>query len=205
VVQHFDHALRTTTYDQFVEQIASRVDLAGFAMTADAAFGFERGGTPETVAELGAKRGFGVTLVTSYLLDGEQVRSSEIRRRVSGGDLNGARQLLGRPLSLTGETAIEGLAGETGGGAGPDEPAGAEREAIAIGRRLIFDVPVCLPPDGEYSVFIGPAWALGSPPLPATTAGVATIAAGTVTVIPADGAVEGRVRVVLEGGESARP
>ncbi len=107
VVQHFDHALRTTTYDAFVARIADRVDLAGFAMTPDAAFGFERGGTPETLAELGKRIGFTVTVVNSYLLDGEQVRSSEIRRRVTAGDLAGARRLLGRPLSVTGRVAGE--------------------------------------------------------------------------------------------------
>ena len=69
VVQHFDHTLRVTPYDAFVAGIAGRVDLAGFVMTPDAAFGFERGGTPETVAALGQERGFTVTVVSSYLFE----------------------------------------------------------------------------------------------------------------------------------------
>jgi len=44
VVQHFDHALRVTTYGEFVERIRAKVEVAGFAMTADAAFGYERAG-----------------------------------------------------------------------------------------------------------------------------------------------------------------
>jgi tRNA pseudouridine55 synthase len=74
VVQHFDHALRTTSYDQFVAAIRAKVDLAGFVMTPDAAFGFERGGTPETLAALGEREGFAVTVVSSFLSNGEQVR-----------------------------------------------------------------------------------------------------------------------------------
>ena len=180
VVQHFDHALRTTTYDAFVARIADRVDLAGFAMTPDAAFGFERGGTPETLAELGMRLGFTVTIVNSYLLDGEQVRSSEIRRRVAAGDITGARRLLGRSLSVTGR-----VAGEAG---------------QAAGRQLAFDVPVCLPPDGTYPVLIGPGWAVGTAPIPATALGTATITGGAVWLdaINTAGQVGDRVRLVFE-------
>jgi len=87
VVQHFDHALRTTTYQDFVARIRDRVDLAGFVMTPDAAFGYERQGTPEALTALGKAAGFEVTVVHSLLLDGEEVRSSENRRRVAAGDL----------------------------------------------------------------------------------------------------------------------
>ncbi|HEU6439869.1 MAG TPA: tRNA pseudouridine(55) synthase TruB, partial [Terriglobales bacterium] len=80
VVQHFDHALRVTPYDAFVAAIRERVEVAGFVMTPDAAFGYERGGTPETLTALGEREGFAVTGVSSYLSNGEQVRSSEIRR-----------------------------------------------------------------------------------------------------------------------------
>jgi len=48
VIQTFDEALRRTAYDAFVERIRERVAIGGFLMTPDAAFGFERGGTPET-------------------------------------------------------------------------------------------------------------------------------------------------------------
>ncbi|MBN1769742.1 MAG: hypothetical protein JXB32_00665, partial [Deltaproteobacteria bacterium] len=54
VVQHFDDAVRRTTYDVFVERIRAHAGLAGLLMTPDAAFGFERRGTPETLAALGA-------------------------------------------------------------------------------------------------------------------------------------------------------
>jgi tRNA pseudouridine55 synthase len=183
VVQHFDHALRITTYDEFVARIADRVDLAGFAMTPDAAFGHERHGTPEALTELGARIGFAVTIVSSYLLDGEQVRSSEIRRRVAAGDLAGARRLLGRPLSLTGRPTGEAQSGAD--------------------RHIAFDVPVCLPPDGSYPVLIGPGWAIGGPPLPATVRGTATIAGGAVSLDTIGAFGEGQIRILFEDSPQA--
>ena len=79
VVQHFDEALRQTPYDAFVERIRARVALTGFLMTPDAAFGFERRGTPATLAELGQRDGFDVVVVPPFTLDGQEVRSSTIR------------------------------------------------------------------------------------------------------------------------------
>jgi riboflavin kinase/FMN adenylyltransferase len=58
VVQTFDRALRETSYEAFVRRIAGRVELAGFLMTPESAFGFERRGTPETVADLGRSLGY---------------------------------------------------------------------------------------------------------------------------------------------------
>ena len=84
VVQHFDEALRQTPYDAFVERIRARVPLSGFLMTPDAAFGFERRGTPATLAELGARDGFDVVVVPPFTLDGQEVRSSAIREAIVG-------------------------------------------------------------------------------------------------------------------------
>jgi riboflavin kinase/FMN adenylyltransferase len=129
VVQPFDAALRTTPYDAFVERIRARVELRGFLMTPDAAFGYQRRGTPVALAALGQRDGFDVVVVEPFTLDGRPVRSSEIRTAIAAGDLVGAAALLGRPVTLTG--AVEG--------GGP------------AGRRLAFDLPIALPPDGDYS------------------------------------------------------
>ena len=127
VVQHFDETVRRTAYDDFVGMISSRVDLAGFLMTPDAAFGFERRGTPEAVAELGAREGFDVVVVPPYTLDGQPVRSSDVRAAIAAGDLARARELLGRDVTVTGTP---------------------KRDGDAV--RLEFDMPVALPPSGTY-------------------------------------------------------
>jgi riboflavin kinase/FMN adenylyltransferase len=131
VVQHFDQALRQTPYDHFVRRIADRIELAGFLMTPDSAFGYERGGTPETVTALGRDLGFAVDVVPPFTLDGRPVSSSEIRRAIAGGDLATAERLLGRPYAVVGRGSR------------------ARRDPI-----LTFEMPVALPPAGWYAVRI---------------------------------------------------
>jgi riboflavin kinase/FMN adenylyltransferase len=188
VVQHFDHTLRITPYDAFVAAISERVDLAGFVMTPDAAFGFERGGTPEALAALGEERGFSVTVVSSFLSNGEQVRSSEIRRRISAGDLSGARSLLGRNHGFTGRLAP---------GGGPLDAVSADERPAPL--PLEFELPVSLPPDGSYDALVGPSWKLGRRPLPATVPATASIFDGAVGLRATGDLPAGDVRVVLIG------
>ena len=70
-------------------------------MTPDAAFGFERRGTPATLAELGGRDGFEVVVVPPFTLDGREVRSSDIRAAIARGDLSAAARLLGRPVTIS--------------------------------------------------------------------------------------------------------
>ena len=123
IVQHFDDAVRHTPYDAFVATIQAGTTLAGLLMTPDAAFGFERRGTPEALAVLGRERGFEVVVVPPFTLDGRAVRSSDIRSAIASGDLRGAETLLGRPVTLRG---------------------------VLEGGSLTFDWPQALPPDGDY-------------------------------------------------------
>lgn len=132
VVQHFDVALRMTPFDAFIRRIADRVDLAGFLMTPDAAFGHERRGTPEAVGELGRTMGFDVAIVPPFDVDGRAVRSSEIRGDIAAGDLGGAARLLGRDVSITGRAE-----------AGPGDTTS-----------LRFELPVALPPEGRYEAAV---------------------------------------------------
>ena len=82
VVQTFDVALRETPFDAFVRRIADRVELAGFLMTPDSAFGFERGGTPATVAALGRVLAFNTeaTAIAPALRSRSMARSSAAPR-----------------------------------------------------------------------------------------------------------------------------
>jgi riboflavin kinase/FMN adenylyltransferase len=124
VVQHFDEAVRRTTYDAFIDTIRRGTTLAGLLMTPDAAFGFERRGTAEAVTALGRERGFDVVVVPPFTVEGAAVSSSEIRAAIQRGDLATAERLLGRPVGLRG-AASDG--------------------------RITFEWPMALPPDGRYS------------------------------------------------------
>ena len=124
VVQHFDEAVRHTTYDTFVDSIRARTALAGFLMAPDAAFGFERRGTPDTLAALGERDGFDVVVVPTFTLDGRSVRSSDVRVAIAAGDLVTAAALLGRPVTIRGDLH---------------------------GGVLTMPWPIAMPPDGDYS------------------------------------------------------
>ncbi len=132
IVQTFDVALRETPYDAFVGRIAGRVELAGFLMTPDSAFGFERRGTPETVAVLGRELGYEVVVLPPFTLDGEPVTSSAIRAAIGRGDLAQAARLLGRKISVVGTVEQ------------------AARDATL----LAFPLPVALPPPGRYEAAV---------------------------------------------------
>jgi len=128
VVQHFDSALRATEYDDFVHRIMSRTRLAGLLMTPDAAFGHDRRGTPETVADLGARDGFDLVVVPPFAIDGRSVRSSDVRAAITAGDLAEAARLLGRPHAVSG--------------------------FVDSGGRVSFSMPVALPGAGEHPVSV---------------------------------------------------
>jgi len=136
VVQHFDVAVRQTTYDAFIEMILARTTLAGLLMTPDAAFGFERRGTPEALTLLGQRDGFEVVVVPPFALDGRSVRSSDVRAAIAAGDLALAEALLGRPVTISAQAA----------------PA-----VDGIGTPLAFAWPVALPPHGTYTCRVGTA------------------------------------------------
>jgi riboflavin kinase/FMN adenylyltransferase len=128
VVQTFDVALRMTSYEAFIRRIADRVQLAGILMTPDSAFGNERRGTPEAVAALGDTMGYDVVVIPALELDGQPVRSGEIRSAIAAGDLDGAARLLGRRYGIT--------------------------ATVGPGGRLELPMPMALPPAGRYGVTI---------------------------------------------------
>jgi riboflavin kinase / FMN adenylyltransferase len=132
IVQTFDLALRETPYYAFVRRIANRVELAGFLMTPESAFGYERRGTPETVAELGRVLDYQVVVVPQFALDDEPVRSSDIRAAIAVGDLATAARLLGRRFAVIGSVD-------------------RARRAVTV---LSFAMPVALPPPGRYEAFV---------------------------------------------------
>ena len=174
IVQTFDDALRMTPYDTFIRRIADRVELAGFLMTPDAAFGHERMGTPDAVAALGAELGYDVVVVPPMDFGGHPVRSGEIRAAIAAGDLGRVAGMLGRPY------VIRGFVDQV------------KRSGVL----LRFSMPVGLPPQGEYQVRVG------TNPNPATNArpGIADIDAhGAVRLRDGSSlATSAEVRVTFE-------
>ncbi len=170
VVQHFDAGLRMTEFDTFVEALSKRVDLAGFLMTPDAAFGHERRGTPAALTELGRRLGFEVVVVPPFRLDEGPVRSAAIRRDIALGRLDLARKLLGRSVAVTGDRS---------------------------GDVISFPVPVALPPDGGYEATVEPAWTAAGP-VEQSRRTTVEVTGGTVRLrAPDAGRLGPRVRVAF--------
>ena len=167
IIQHFDAALRMTPYTEFATAIAERVELAGFLMTPDAAFGHERRGTPAALTELGGSLGFEVSVVEPLEIDGRPVRSTEIRTDIAAGRLVPARRLLGRSLAVVGRVDRR-RAGLGGGPSGVGFPGGLGLGGAGFpgggGQFAVeFDLPVALPPAGPYRVDLEAAWAPDQP------------------------------------------
>ena len=177
VVATFDVALRMTPYDAFVRSIAERVDLAGFLMTPESAFGHDRLGTPETVAELGSELGYTVSLIPQLLVDGRAVSSGEIRRAIAEGRLADAEEALGRPYAIVADQSPEGRSAH----------------------RLAFPLPVALPPPAAYAVSIKPWGSVGSI-TEADRQGIALVRAGGVVDLEPGPAGTSRVRIEFGGG-----
>ncbi len=180
VVEHFDEALRQTTYEAFVGRIRAQTRLAGFLMTPDAAFGHERRGTPGSLARLGALEGFEVVVVPPFDLGEHPVRSTEIRAAIAVGDLAAAHDLLGRRVAVTGEAVTRSAAG-------------GEVE-------LRFGVPVALPPVGVYAATVAAAWGPGMRPGPAHRASAQVDGDGRVVLRARPGALRhDRLRLAFVG------
>jgi riboflavin kinase/FMN adenylyltransferase len=177
VVVHFDQVLRQTPYEVFVARLSEHGRLAGFLMTPDAAFGYQRGGTPATLATLGVDKGFDVVVVPPFELDGHAVRSTEVRKAIAAGDLMHAARLLGRAA------AVAGIAESAPADGGPP--------ALAGECPLRFELPMMLPPVGRWSARVVRA---GEPAIPA----VARVADGRLWLPAVDVATASGVRVRVE-------
>ncbi len=141
VFLRFDRALAAMTPDRFVREVLrGRFDMRELVIGYDHGFGRGRSGDVDTLRQLGAEDGFGVDVVGPVEVGSHPVSSTQIRRAVTGGDLATARQLLGRPYSVSGRVVRGAGRGRT----------------IGIPTINLGDVPAdkLLPPDGVYSVVV---------------------------------------------------
>jgi riboflavin kinase / FMN adenylyltransferase len=92
------------TPEQFVERVLAKSFHAKTVVVgANFRFGHKQAGDTKALAELGAKYGFDVRVVSPITLRGKTVSSSEVRRAVEFGNVTLAGRLLGRPFALDGQ------------------------------------------------------------------------------------------------------
>ncbi|MBK8177804.1 MAG: hypothetical protein IPK67_02665 [Planctomycetes bacterium] len=100
----FDEHLRNQPAEEFAADVlVKRLGARAFVLGFDSKFGRDRRGGPELLARLG----YDVRVVEQVLVGGRAVSSTAIREAVELGDLEGARRMLGRPVSVLG-TVVQG-------------------------------------------------------------------------------------------------
>jgi riboflavin kinase/FMN adenylyltransferase len=103
LAQHFDTAFAALSADAFVDEVllagmGARHVVCGYDFT----FGARRGGNVEMLRELGAKKGFGVTVLDPVMREGEIYSSTSIREALRAGWPSEAAELLGHAWEIEG-------------------------------------------------------------------------------------------------------
>lgn len=95
----FDEDLRRLSAEEFAADIlVRRLGARAFVLGFDSKFGRDKRGGPELLLALG----YDVKVVDQIQVGGRAVSSTAIREAVELGDLEGARRMLGRPVSVLG-------------------------------------------------------------------------------------------------------
>lgn len=116
-VLDFDRALSELSPEDFVRiHLVERLAVAHVVMGYDFHFGKGRKGSPATMTELGAKFGFGVTIVEQVTDEGDQhspFSSSNIRQALRHGHVTAAARDLGYHWTVLGEVVKGDQRGRT--------------------------------------------------------------------------------------------
>jgi len=112
----FTPALAGLGPEAFLEQYVFRTGVVREVVVGtDFRFGVHRSGDVGLLARMARSRGVRVWALPPVSVGGEPCRSSEVRRRLRAGDVEGASRLLGRPYALWGVVqAGEGLGRQIG-------------------------------------------------------------------------------------------
>jgi riboflavin kinase/FMN adenylyltransferase len=150
VVQHFDMAFAGIGAEEFVRGLlVGRLKPRRVWVGRDLRFGRGRQGTIGDLARWGMELGFEVSVVDPILVDGVRVSSSQVRRLISGGNVEQVRPLLGRYHFVSGRV----VAGQRRG------------KGLGFPTANIATRTEVLPPDGIYATLFH----LGARPLPSVS------------------------------------
>jgi riboflavin kinase/FMN adenylyltransferase len=98
----FDHTVAQMSAEAFVGELVDRTGMVELLGGPDLALGHRRQGTPEVLRGIGRRLGFDVAQLDQVALDGQPVRSGQIRDLIRAGDVAGASKLLGRAPTVEG-------------------------------------------------------------------------------------------------------
>lgn len=108
LVLPFDRKTASMTPEQFVDEVlVNTLSVSAVVAGQGWRFGENRAGDVELLSTLGRQRGFSVYSVPSVMFEEAPVSSTRIRDSLSEGDIEAARNLLGRPHFVKG-TVVAG-------------------------------------------------------------------------------------------------
>lgn len=108
VIMPFTRPLAQKQAEEFVKDyLIDALAISGVVVGADFHFGKDRGGTPQFLAEAGARHGFAVHQLALISDEGADISSSRIREALMNGQTDFANKLLGYHWIVEG-TVIEG-------------------------------------------------------------------------------------------------
>ncbi len=99
----FTRELAALSTEEFVDLLAEHWEIRALVVGYNYSCGARGAGTPETLKEIGSRRGFSVIVVSPVLYEGEPVSSTRIREALERGDVELARKLLRRRYTLCGK------------------------------------------------------------------------------------------------------
>ena len=126
----FTSEFAQTEAGDFVRMLVEELDLKRLIIGEDFALGRQRGGDPETLAQLGEELGFEVDVIDLIPDNGEQaekISSTEIRTALNEGAVERVAALLGRRFSVHGPVVLGFERGRTIGFPTANVAVGADR------------------------------------------------------------------------------
>ncbi len=142
----FDRTLSKRSPEEFVKLLVDRFFVKELVIGYDHGFGKGRAGDVDLLRVLGKQMGFDVDVVAEVDYDSRPVSSTRVRRAVAGGDLETARELLGRHYSMVALVIP---------GAGRGRHLGYRTINLRVDSQQKL-----LPPNGVYAVLV--EWATGA-------------------------------------------
>jgi len=99
----FDVRMELREPDEFIERLlVNMLRVKHVVVGDDFVFGRNRSGTIDHLRNGGERFGFSVEQVNSVVADGQRVSSTRVRKLLAAGDMEGAKQLLGRYYRMSG-------------------------------------------------------------------------------------------------------
>lgn len=110
----FDEAMRTMSASSFVKNVlCDALKVKWLLVGHDFRFGRGREGDIEHLQRLGVVHGFGVDEFAAFKVDDHRVSSSLVREALVAGNLDLAKQFLGRPFAISGRVVRGNQLGRT--------------------------------------------------------------------------------------------